>query len=35
MGFLELQQEPEVYFRVTAGMDIQNSTLFSEVITPV
>ena len=32
--FLELQQEPGVYMRVTAGMDIRNSTLFSEVRTP-
>ena len=35
MGFLELQQEPGVYSRVTAGMAIRNSTLFSEVRTPV
>ena len=33
--FLELQQEPGVYSRVTAGMAIRNSTLFSEVWTPV
>ena len=32
--FLDLQQEPEVYTRVTAGMTIRNSTLFSEVRTP-
>ena len=31
MGFLELQQEPGVYSRVTAGMSIQNSSLFIEV----
>ena len=35
MGFLELQQEPGEYSRVTAGMAIRNSTLFSEVRTPV
>ena len=35
MGFLELQQETGVYSRVTAGMAIQNSTLFHEVRTPV
>ena len=34
IGFLELRQEPGVYSRVTAGMAIQNSTLFSEVRTP-
>ena len=33
--FLELRQEPVVYSRVTVGMDIRNSTLFSEVRTPV
>ena len=33
--FLELQQEPGVYSRVTAGMAIQNSSLFSEVRTLV
>ena len=33
--FLELRQEPEVYLQVTAGMAIRNSTLFSEVRTPV
>ena len=32
---LELRQEPGVYSRVTAGMAIRNSTLFSEVRTPV
>ena len=31
MGFLELQQEPGVYSRVTAGMSIRNSSLFIEV----
>ena len=31
MGFLELQQEPGVYSRVTAGMAIKNYTSFSEV----
>ena len=35
MGFLELRQEPGVYSRVTAGMAIRNSSLFSEVRTPV
>ena len=35
MGFLELRQKPGVYSRVTAGMAIRNSTLFSEVRTPV
>ena len=35
MGFLELQQEPGVYSRVTAGMDVRNSTWFSEVRIPV
>ena len=35
MGFLELRQEPGVYSRVTVGMAIRNSTLFSEVRTPV
>ena len=35
MGFLELRQERGVYSRVTAGMAIRNSTLFSEVRTPV
>ena len=33
--FLELWQEPGVYSRVTAGMAILNSTLFSEVRNPV
>ena len=33
--FLELRQEPGVYSRVTAGMAIRNSTLFSEVSTPM
>ena len=33
--FLELRQEPGVYSRVTAGMAIRHSTLFSEVRTPV
>ena len=33
--FLELRQEPGVHSRVTAGMAIRNSTLFSEVRTPV
>ena len=31
MGFLELQQEPGVYSRVTVGMAVRNSTWFSEV----
>ena len=35
MGFLELRQERGLYSRVTAGMAIRNSTLFSEVRTPV
>ena len=35
MGFHELRREPGVYFPVTAGMAIRNSTLFSEVRTPV
>ena len=35
MSFLELQQEPGVYTRVTAGMSIRNWSLFSEVRTPV
>ena len=35
MGFLEVWWEPGVYSRVTAGMAIQNSSLFSEVRTPV
>ena len=33
--FFELREEPGVYSRVTAGMDIRNSTLFSEVRNPV
>ena len=35
MSFLELQQEPGVYSRITAGMSIRNWSLFSEVRTPV
>ena len=35
MGFLELLSERGVYSRVTTGMAIRNSTLFSEVRTPV
>ena len=35
MSFLELRQAPGVYSWVTAGMDIWNSGLFSEVRTPV
>ena len=35
MVFLELRREPGVYFRVTVGMAIQNSCLFSDVMTPV
>ena len=35
MVFLELQQEPRVYSRVTVGMAIRNSTWFSEVTIPV
>ena len=31
MGFLELREEPGVYSRVTAGLAIRNSTLFSEL----
>ena len=34
MGFLDLQQEPGVYSRVTAGMDVRNCTWFSEVRIP-
>ena len=33
--FLELRQEPGVYSRVTVGMDIRNSAVFSKVRTPV
>ena len=33
--FLELRQEPGVYSRVRAGIDTQNSFLFSDVRTPV
>ena len=32
--FLELRQEPGVYSRITAGIAIRNSTLFSEVRNP-
>ena len=35
MGFLEMRQEPGEYSQVTVGMAIRNSTLFSEVRTPV
>ena len=35
MGFLELRQEPGVYSRVTVVMVIRNSSLFSDVRTPV
>ena len=35
MSFLELRQAPGVYSRVTAGMAIWNSGLFSEVSTPL
>ena len=35
MGFLELRPEPGVDSRVTEGMSIRNSSLFSEVSTPV
>ena len=35
MAFVELRQEPGVYSQVTAGMSIRNSSLFSEVRTPV
>ena len=31
MDFLELRQEPGVYYRVTAGMSIRNYSLFLEV----
>ena len=31
MGFLELRQERGIYSRVTAGMHIRNSSLFTEV----
>ena len=33
--FLELREKPGVYSRVTAGMAIRNSTMFSEVRNPV
>ena len=35
MSFLELRQAPGVYSRVTAGMAIWNSALFSKLRTPV
>ena len=35
MGFLKLRREPGVYSLVRAGTAIRNSTLFSEVRTPV
>ena len=35
MGFLELRQKCGIYSRVTAGMAIRNSTLFSKVRTPI
>ena len=35
MGFLELRQESGVYTQVMAGISIENSSLFSEVRTPV
>ena len=35
MVFLMLQWEPGVYYRVMAGVAIQNSCLLSEVRTPV
>ena len=35
MIFLDLQQEPGVYSRFTAGVDVRNSTWFSEVRIPV
>ena len=35
MAFLKFQQEPGVHSRVTAGMAIENSYLFSNVRTPV
>ena len=35
MGFHELQKEPRVYSRVTAGMAVRNSAWFSEVRIPV
>ena len=31
MGFLELRQERGVYFRVTVGISVRNSSLFIEV----
>ena len=31
IGFLELEQEPGIYSRDTAGMSIRNSSLFIEV----
>ena len=35
MGFLELRRERGVYSRVVAGMILQSSCLFSDVMTPV
>ena len=35
IGFLELRQEPGVYYWVTAGISIRNWSFFSEVRTPV
>ena len=35
MSFLELRQAPDIYSRVTAGMAIWNSGLFSDVRTPI
>ena len=35
MVFLQLRWEPEVYSRVTAGMAVHKSCLFSDIRTPV
>ena len=35
MAFLKMRWERALYSRVTAGMVIQNSCLFSDVRTPV
>ena len=35
MVFLELRWEPGVYSRVTVGMALQNSCLFSDIRIPV
>ena len=35
MVFLKLRQKPGVYSRVEAEMALQNSCLFSDIMTPV